>query len=199
MLSHFSSTSSPTKPANVSGAPVRKKGVPQRQLSLIMICLSGVLAAGVYGFLHYKSRVLPKVIVMGQLYIPASAIDYASANKKLFMILYHEELPMPLAVMEEYINVPVTPQTRDQGFLRDFVITPEKLTSMAPAHTLDSYLSNPQTSLYLKARIDRDGFGGPDDQGDVTSSRVAFTLNQTELRITASKKIGANADSSRPH
>ena len=141
-------------------------------------------------FYHLFHRSSPAdVLAAGYLHVPPHLVDYAAASSKLFLILYHKDTPMPLAVMEEPLKVVVSNTTRSQGYRRYFAITQEKLSSMAAPSTLTSLLKTPHTKLFLKARFDRDGWGGRDQPGDLTSNKLSFLPYSQDLLISLDQKI----------
>lgn len=167
----------------------RRKGLSAAGLAAAATLLAALLITTALHRLLSGGSSPPQIIAAGHLHIPAALVDYASANTTLFIVIYHPGTPMPLAVMQEALNIVPSLATRSLGYQRYFAITPEKLSSMAPMQQLTALLENTSTELQIKVRLDRDGAGGRDQPGDVVSSRITFKPYSEDLHIAVDQKV----------
>lgn len=115
------------------------------------------------------------MLVSGRIKVAPALTEVAKNAPTLFITLFDadSEAPMPYGAMRETLSAPIG----ENGY--DFYVTPERINMMAQGRP------QPQT-FRVKARLDMDGQGGPDQPGDLTGKvdRVAPGSNNVEIMIS---------------
>lgn len=149
-----------------------------KKSSTLIILASLVVVCTVIAVTASSFSDKPEIVVAGELRIDDSISDYAIPNRTLFLVIYSQDpsKPMPLAIMKEPIRV------SEGGFIRKFSISPDKLQRMM------SHDPIPKT-FRIKARLDRDGQGGPDAPGDVITNVTDIQYGSENVVIKFDQKI----------
>lgn len=138
----------------------------------------GALILAVVIYLTAISSTKPQIIASGELRLKPGLEEYASANKTIFLVIYSQnpDQRMPLAIVREPINI------SSSGLIRKFSITPEKLQRMMSNDPIPKVFK-------IKARLDRDGMGGPDKPGDIVSVLENVEFGSEDVKILFETKI----------
>jgi len=149
------------------------KGFPKWLMPavLVAIVLAVVLAAG-------KFADEPVVFMRGNINISKELISKATGIETLFIVVYDADSPMPMPYGAMRDNIKIGKDER----LTDFILTPARLEVMRPGSPVPK-------NFRLKVRLDRDGFGGKDQIGDLVGEVAAVAYGTTDVQVQISKII----------
>jgi hypothetical protein len=134
-------------------------------VAIIAVIVLAIFSAGQMGHTS-KARLRGKVI------LDDSLVNAAQGIRTLFVTVYDQNQPMPYGAQRTILSAD------PQGELYEFALTNESVQRMSPD------LPWPET-MRVKARLDRDGSGGPDQPGDLVGelSNVAVGTQDVVLKI----------------
>lgn len=118
------------------------------------------------------------ILVGGKIKVAPHVLEAGRTAKTLFITLFdaNSDAPMPYGAMRESLAAPIGPE----GY--DFLITPERISNMAEGR--------PQPEAFrVKARLDMDGMGGPDQPGDMTGKVDRVTPGSENVEILISDVV----------
>lgn len=148
------------------------------RISKTFAILSFLIVTGfiIFSTMHHAEK--PDIIFSGHLKLKEGLETYAAPNNTLFIVIYSldNNKPMPLAVMREPIKI------TSSGHIRKFSVTPDKLKRMMNKDPLP-------LEFRVKARLDRDGMGGRDQQGDITAEIAKVIYGSRDVVVSFDKKI----------
>jgi hypothetical protein len=149
-----------------------------KKIPFMVKLIGSILLVIIVTFAASNMSVKPQIIASGDLVLKSGLEDYASANKTMFLVIYSQDpaKPMPLAIVKEPVNV------TSSGKIRKFSITPDKLQRMMSNDPIPKVFK-------LKARLDRDGLGGPDKPGDITAVLNNVEFGREDVQINFDTKI----------
>lgn len=125
------------------------------------------------------------IYASGSLEIPEGLASSATGISTLFMVIYDLDspVPMPYGAVRFRLDQPVA-----AGKFFDFNITKEKIQLMGMAENNANAGLFPKR-LRIKARLDRDGIAGRDQQGDIVGEANPVAFGTTGLVIRLDHKI----------
>ncbi len=100
----------------------------------------------------------------------------------LFLVIFDQDSPMPMPYGAAKFTLDHPPQA---GKFFDFVLTKEKLQIMGMGGGGQGF----PHKMRLKARLDRDGFGGADQAGDIVGEISAVDFGGKDIHILLNRKI----------
>jgi len=142
-------------------------------IGMLIVGLAAVVAISVALNTGEKSP----IYVSGDVELPPEFMVDAKGIQTMFIILFDEEspMPMPYGATKEYLKSDLT-----QPIV--FSLTKEKLQIMRE--------NSPSPRIMrVKVRLDKDGFGGPDQQGDLIGTVEHVNFGSTGIRVKIQQKI----------
>ena len=150
----------------------------QKELELKKLGLWGILGIAVIAVIAIVSALQfgerSPMLVSGRIKVAPAVMEAAKASSIMFITLFDADspAPMPYGALRETLKGSIGPE----GY--EFYVTPERINMMAQGR--------PQpTAFRVKARLDMDGQGGPDQPGDIVGKidRVAVGSDNVEIII----------------
>lgn len=116
----------------------------------------------------------------GTVVLPPDLVEAARGVKTLFVTALGDERPMPLGALKHSLD-----GDPKEGLVYEFVLTPDNVMTMGGAMGGGEW---PQT-FRLKARLDKDGAGGPDSAGDVIGEVRNVHKGQSGVEVRLSSVV----------
>ena len=148
---------------------------PNRKAKNRLLLLLGIaVIAGSIGVALLFGEKSP-IIASGSVILPENLTPQAQGMRTLYIIVRDAESPMPMP----WGALVTTLQEDPKGRVYSFLLTRENLRIMNPG-------AEPPKNLQLKARLDMDGMGGADTQGDIVGliKSVPFGTQNIEIQLT---------------
>lgn len=138
-------------------------------VGIVGIIVIAILSAGNMGETS-------KAFARGTIVIDPALMERTGSVKALFLTVFDENRPMPpFGAMKTTLK-------EVDGNTLDFIVTRERLQIMVEG------MPWPKTAR-IKARLDLDGLGGPDQPGDMVGEIRGITAGSNGLTINISKII----------
>jgi hypothetical protein len=145
----------------------------------IIAGLAAVIYFGILAAIQTGEK-SPK-FVEGVMSLPKELESKTTGINTLFLVIYDLDSPrpMPYGAVKFRLADPVK-----AGEFFPFVVTKEKLQVMGGMGAA------PPKRMRLKARLDRDGFGGGDQPGDITGEIPEVAFGSSGILISLNKLVG---------
>lgn len=147
-----------------------------KRITLIGILIVGLVAVIAISVALNTGTQSP-IYVAGDLEVPAEFRNDAEGIQTMFVTVFDEDspMPMPYGAMKEHLGADISHIS--------FALTKEKMQIMRPDAALPKYMR-------VKVRLDKDGYGGADQPGDLTGvvEHVPFGTHGVHVKIQ--QKVG---------
>ena len=138
-------------------------------VALVIMILVAALMAGQMGETSH-AYAKGQVVLAPELNVAAKGIH------TLFIIASRVDGPMPLGAFKKTLG------SDAEGAFYDFVLTKDNMQLMAGDGTWPA-------EIKLKARLDMDGFAGPDQPGDIVGEVFPVALGQDGIEIRLNRML----------
>ena len=147
-----------------------------KRITLIGIFIVGLVAVIAVTVAFNMGEKSP-IYVSGDVEVPAEFRADAGGIQVMFVTVFDEDspMPMPYGAMKEYLGADLTQNIA-------FALTKEKMQIMRPDSALPKYMR-------VKVRLDKDGYGGPDQAGDLVGVIEHVTFGSSGVHVKIQKKI----------
>lgn len=149
--------------------------ISMKKIGLVGVLLLGVMLA-VAIFSAGQMGETSHAFAQGRVVLDPSLVEQGKTIDTLFIVMSGADRPMPLGALRKLVKI------SEDGEVYRFVLTKDNMQMMMGNEEIPP-------SFKLKARLDRDGQGGPDQPGDLVGEVMDIQKGQRDVEIMISRVI----------